>query len=146
MRSITRAVWTAWLAEPTPSMWSGAGTPSSSQEDVRHQPVVVLAGVDQRVATVRHPPAQLGDDRRHLDEVRPRADHVGDPHGAARVAAWANARRRGFALCGAAVFGGISETPSNGPVKTFSAGTAFCRRFGEQRRLFACDTSNEQPG
>ncbi len=41
----------------------------------------------------------------HLDEVRPRADHVGDPHGAARVAAWANARRRGFASCGAAVFG-----------------------------------------
>jgi hypothetical protein len=26
MRSITRAVCTAWLAEPTPSMWSGAGT------------------------------------------------------------------------------------------------------------------------
>ena len=32
MRSITRAVCTAWLAEPTPSMWSGAGTPSSSRK------------------------------------------------------------------------------------------------------------------
>ena len=32
MRSITRAVWTAWLAEPTPSMWSGAGTPGSSRK------------------------------------------------------------------------------------------------------------------
>ena len=31
-RSIVRAVCTAWLPEPTSSMWSGAGTPSSSRK------------------------------------------------------------------------------------------------------------------
>ena len=31
-RSITRAVCWAWLPEPTSSMWSGAGTPSSSRK------------------------------------------------------------------------------------------------------------------
>ena len=31
-RSITRAVCCAWLPEPTSSMWSGAGTPSSSRK------------------------------------------------------------------------------------------------------------------
>ncbi len=30
-RSIVRAVCWAWLPEPTSSMWSGAGTPSSSK-------------------------------------------------------------------------------------------------------------------
>ena len=40
----------AWLPEPTSSMWSGAGTPELLEEDLGHQPVVVLAGVDDRVA------------------------------------------------------------------------------------------------
>ena len=31
-RSIVRAVCAAWLPEPTSSMWSGAGTPSSSRK------------------------------------------------------------------------------------------------------------------
>ncbi len=31
-RSIVRAVCCAWLPEPTSSMWSGAGTPSSSKK------------------------------------------------------------------------------------------------------------------
>jgi hypothetical protein len=83
---------------------------SHSTEDVGHQPVVVLPGMDQRMTAVRHPPApadlrSLGDDRGHLDEVRPRAEDVGDPHGGGRAAAWANARRRGSASCGAAIFG-----------------------------------------
>ena len=34
-------------------MWSGAGTPSSSRKTSRHHPVVVLAGVDDRVAALR---------------------------------------------------------------------------------------------
>ncbi len=36
-RSIVRAVWRAWVPEPTSSMWSGAGTPSSSKKtsDIR---------------------------------------------------------------------------------------------------------------
>ncbi len=31
-RSMTRAVCSAWLPDPTPSMWSGSGTPSSSKK------------------------------------------------------------------------------------------------------------------
>ena len=31
-RSIVRAVWAAWVPEPTSSMWSGSGTPSSSKK------------------------------------------------------------------------------------------------------------------
>ena len=31
-RSSTRAVCSPWLPEPTPSMWSGSGTPSSSKK------------------------------------------------------------------------------------------------------------------
>ena len=52
-----------WLAEPTPSMWSGTGTPSSSRKQLGHHPVVVLAGVDQDVAPPREPPPQRSDDR-----------------------------------------------------------------------------------
>ena len=47
----------AWLPEPTSSMWSGAGTPELLEEDLRHQPVVVLAGVDDRVPALGQPRA-----------------------------------------------------------------------------------------
>jgi hypothetical protein len=63
------------------------------EKDVRHQAVVVLSGVDDGMAPLWRAPPQLGDDRRHLHEVRPCADHIGDPHGAARVAAWTGAQR-----------------------------------------------------
>ena len=60
----------------------GRRHPELLQEDLGHHPVVVLAGVDQDVARVRQPPAQRGDDRRHLDEVGPRPHRVEDPHSA----------------------------------------------------------------
>jgi len=74
-------------------MWSGAGHAELLEEDVGHQPVVVLPGVDQRMPAIGEAPAQLADHGRHLDEVRPCADDVGDLHGAGRVAAWAGARQ-----------------------------------------------------
>ncbi len=54
--------------------------PELLEEDLRHRPVVVLAGVDdhRRVGAEALPGRR--DDRRHLDQVRPRADDVSDPH------------------------------------------------------------------
>ena len=46
------------------------------EEDLRHHPVVVLAGVDDRVAPVRVARPHRGDHRRGLDEVRTGTDHV----------------------------------------------------------------------
>jgi hypothetical protein len=59
--------------------------PELLEEDLRHQPVVVLAGVDDRVAALGQAGAQGGDHRRRLDEVRPGPDHVEDPHRGASV-------------------------------------------------------------
>ena len=69
------------LPEPTSSMWSGSGTPSSSRKISRHHPVVVLAGVDEHVPRLRQAALERRDDRRHLDEVRPCPDDVHDLHG-----------------------------------------------------------------
>ena len=71
------------------------------EEDLRHQPVVVLAGVDDRVATLGQARAQGADHRRRLDEVGPGPDHVDDPHRGASVPApepqaHSVARRRGL--------------------------------------------------
>ena len=49
-RSITRAVCTACVPEPTPSRWSGSGMPSSSRKTSDISAVVVLARVDERRA------------------------------------------------------------------------------------------------
>ena len=75
-RSMMRAACSAWEPEPTPSMWSGSGTPSSVEEHVRHRPVVVLTSVDDDVRRLAEALAAGADDRRHLHEVRPRADDV----------------------------------------------------------------------
>ena len=50
------------------------------EEDLRHVAVVVLAGVDEHVVAVGVELARGGDQRRHLDEVRPRRDHVQEAH------------------------------------------------------------------
>ena len=46
------------------------------EEDIRHRFVVVLARVDDDVPVLPEPLAAGRDDRRHLHEVRPRADDV----------------------------------------------------------------------
>jgi hypothetical protein len=50
------------------------------EEYLRHHPVVVLAGVDERVAALRQARAQGADHRRRLDEVGPGPDDVDDAH------------------------------------------------------------------
>ena len=58
----------------------GLGHAELLEEHVRHQPVVVLAGVDDGVTGVGQARPQRPDHRRRLDQVRPRADHVEDAH------------------------------------------------------------------
>ena len=50
------------------------------EEDLGHQPVVVLPGVDDRGGPIGKALAHRSDHRRHLDQVRPRSDYVEDPH------------------------------------------------------------------
>ncbi len=50
------------------------------EKDLRHQAVVMLAGVDDRVAPRRNTRPQGGDHGGGLDEVGPRSDHVDDAH------------------------------------------------------------------
>ncbi len=50
------------------------------EEDFRHQAVVVLAGVDDHLLAFGHAITQGGDDRGHLDEVRPSAENVDNSH------------------------------------------------------------------
>ena len=62
------------------------------EEDLRHRPVVVLAGVDDDVAAVRLALAHRADHRRGLDEVGAGADDVDDSHrGAGTCASGATA-------------------------------------------------------
>ena len=51
----------------------GRADPELVEEDLRHRLVVVLAGVHEQVLEAR-PALDLGDDGRHLDEVRPGSD------------------------------------------------------------------------
>jgi hypothetical protein len=68
----------------------GGGHAELLEEDLRHQPVVVLAGVDDRVAALRQARAQGGDHRCRLHEVGPGPDHIDDPHrGAGYPGGWA---------------------------------------------------------
>ena len=63
----------------------GGGHAELLQEDLGHQPVVVLTGVDDRVAAPGVTRPQGADHRRRLDEVGPGADDVEDPHRGASV-------------------------------------------------------------
>ena len=80
----------------------GLGHAELLEEDLRHRPVVVLAGVDDHRRLGAEALARGRDHRRHLDEVRPRAEDVDDPHRArpdrcrSRKAIWsATARSNG---------------------------------------------------
>ena len=66
----------------------GRGHPELLEEDLRHQPVVVLAGVDDGVAGVRQTGAQGADHRGHLDQVRPGSEDVEDVHRGAQYPAF----------------------------------------------------------
>ena len=65
----------------------GRGHAQLLEEDLRHQPVVVLAGVDDRVPSLGQSRPQSADHRRRLDEVGPGPDHVDDAHRAAQYPA-----------------------------------------------------------
>src|SRR6185436_11502730 len=69
------------------------------EEDLRHQAVVVLAGVDERVAGVGQAFAQRADDRCRLDEVGPGADHVDDVHAAPQYLRLWSRERQGARVC-----------------------------------------------
>ena len=64
-----------------PEQVVGLGHAELLEEDLGHQPVVVLARVDDRRGPIGKALAQRPDHRRHLDQVRPRADYVDQAHG-----------------------------------------------------------------
>ena len=67
-------------SRPDPQQVVGLRHAELLEEDLGHQPVVVLAGVDDRGGPVGKALPQRRDHRRHLDQVRPGSDYVEDPH------------------------------------------------------------------
>ncbi len=63
----------------------GRGHAELLEEDLRHRPVVVLAGVDDHVVAVRQAAPHRGDHRGGLDEVGSGTDHVEDSHRAVTI-------------------------------------------------------------
>ena len=56
------------------------GDPELLEEDLRHHPVVMLSRVDDRLVGFGQPFTQSRDQRGHLYEIRPGAEHVHDSH------------------------------------------------------------------
>ncbi len=77
-RSITCAVWAAWLPEPTSRFSSGGGDLQLVEEHLRHALVVVLTRVHQALLEQAVPRGHRAHHGRDLHEVRAGADDVQD--------------------------------------------------------------------
>jgi hypothetical protein len=71
----------AMASRSDPQQVVGLGHPELLEEDLGHQPVVVLAGVDDRRWPLWKALAQRSDHRRHLHQVGPRSEYVKQAHG-----------------------------------------------------------------